>query len=194
MGGYFSGRRFGSKAKTSYYCSLDIRRLRRSGVLEPGCMLTARWSRNGEVTDSIQIRSEQDRVWLIYRHRQNDDSWKRENYPVTLQRTPCHYGGSRPWFLCPASGCGRRVAVLYGGEIFACRHCYRLAYDSQNEPPHYRALRRVLFEDFPEKPRGMHWRTYARLSAEAEEAKYQSLPPWFLKQVLRDVLRGHAAT
>lgn len=169
-------------------------------------MSTARWSRNGEVTDSIQIRSEQDRVWLIYRHGQDDHSWKRENYPVTLERTPCHYGGSRPWFRCPARGCGRRVAVLYGAEIFACRHCYRLAYDSQNEPPHYRALRRVqairvklggspsLFEDFPERPRGMHWRTYARLSAEAEEAKYQSLPPWFLKEVLRDVLRGKAAT
>jgi hypothetical protein len=30
--------------------------------------------------------------------------------------------------------CGRRIALLYsGGGPFACRHCYRLAYASQNE-------------------------------------------------------------
>ena len=28
-------------------------------------------------------------------------------------------------FICPAAGCGRRVAILYGGGNFACRHCYQ---------------------------------------------------------------------
>jgi hypothetical protein len=37
------------------------------------------------------------------------------------------------WFICPAVGCGRCVAILYGGGIFACRHCYRLAYASSRE-------------------------------------------------------------
>ena len=36
-------------------------------------------------------------------------------------------------FICPAAGCGRRVAILYRGGIFACRHCYRLAYASSRE-------------------------------------------------------------
>ena len=49
---------------------------------------------------------------------------------VRIVRTPCRLGGSRAWFICPAVGCGRRVAILYGGGIFACRHCYDLAYDS----------------------------------------------------------------
>jgi hypothetical protein len=163
------------------------------------------WSREGEVVASIQVRNEQDRVWLVYRHRGNDGPWKDENYPVTVEWTRCNYGGARAWFRCPASGCGRRVAILYGGEIFACRHCYQLAYDSQREAPHDRAVTRAqairrklggtvnLFERFPEKPNGMHWSTYQRLYMEAEEAKNQSWPPWFLKHLLRHTRRSKAA-
>jgi hypothetical protein len=101
-----------------------------------------------------------------------------------------NYGGKRPWFLCPARGCGRRVAVLYGGGIFACRHCHRLAYQSQREQPHSRAMIRTtwggspsLGESFPAKPKGMHWRTYERLRLEAERAEARSWPPWLLRQV-----------
>jgi len=33
--------------------------------------------------------------------------------------------------------CGRSVNNLYGaGRLFACRHCYQLAYASQREPAH----------------------------------------------------------
>src|SRR5215510_11030314 len=42
----------------------------------------------------------------------------------------CHFGGGRPWFLCPH--CHRRVGKLYGGgSSSACRLCYRLRYASQ---------------------------------------------------------------
>src|SRR3981081_1806868 len=47
------------------------------------------------------------------------------------------------WFICPAVGCGRRVEILYGGGIFACRHCYRLAYASSREDVCDRAARRA---------------------------------------------------
>ena len=50
---------------------------------------------------------------------------------MRLSRSSCHYGGERPWFLCPH--CGRRVAILYGGAVFACRTCYGLAYEVQRE-------------------------------------------------------------
>jgi hypothetical protein len=78
------------------------------------------------------------------------------------------------------------VAKLYlGGRIFACRFCYRLAYQSQNENAAFRSITRAqkirvklggsadLSSPFP-KPRGMHWRTYERLQAEAEHAEWQS--------------------
>src|ERR1700730_14154689 len=55
------------------------------------------------------------------------------------------FGGARPWFMCPVQSngvyCGRRVTKLYGvGRLFACRHCYRLAYTSQQESARDRGL------------------------------------------------------
>src|ERR1039457_579442 len=73
-----------------------------------------------------------------------ENSWTDLEYAVRIERTSCNYGGTRTWFLCPTTGCGRRVAILYlGGAIFACRHCYRLAYKSQREAPYMRALHRA---------------------------------------------------
>ncbi len=43
-----------------------------------------------------------------------------------------HLGGERRWFACPR--CGRRVGCLYSPsarELFWCRSCYHLIYDSQ---------------------------------------------------------------
>ena len=125
---------------------------------------------------SIQVRTESDRVILSYRQRSGGGEWKDERYPVRLSWSPCTYGGQRAWFLCPAAGCGRRVAVLYGGDIFACRHCYRLAYPSQRETADDRALRRAdrirarlgwepgILNGDGSKPKWMRWRTFQRLS------------------------------
>jgi hypothetical protein len=80
-------------------------------------------------------------------------------------------------------GCGRRAAILYGGTVFACRHCYHLNYDSQREQPAGRARRRaqairmrlgtsgVITEPFPAKPKKMHVKTYERLHLQAREAE-----------------------
>jgi hypothetical protein len=98
--------------------------------------------------------------------------------PVALEWTRCNYGGARAWLICP--GCGRRVAILYGDVAFACRFCRQLAYDSQRDSAWHRSLRRAravhmklggsanLAEPLPQKPKGMHRRTYRRLYAQAE--------------------------
>jgi hypothetical protein len=184
------------KDTTNCYQGIDVRYLSRRGLLHPGSCCTLRWSRNGEETGSIGLRSTSDSVVLSYRRKlPGSDEWKNEEYPVYLDWTPCNYGGTRPWFLCPARRCGRRVAVLYGGGIFACRHCHRLAYQSQREQAHGRAMIRAqairtslggspsLGESFPAKPKGMHWRIYERLCLEAERAEARSWPPWFLRQI-----------
>jgi len=186
--------RYSSKNTTSYYRQLDIRYLRREGMLRPGGWANLTWSRADEVTGSIGIRAEFDRIVLRYRHRGYDEDRKDEEYPVFLDHTHCNYGGERTWFLCPARGCSRRVAVLYGGSIFACRHCYDLAYDSQREQPYSRALGRAQAikvklgghpaGDFPDKPKGMHWRTYDRLCRKFQEAESCSWPPWLIKHML----------
>ena len=71
------------------------------------------------------------------------------------------------------------MALLYGGAIFACRHCRRLAYPSQREAPDDRAARRadkirdrlgwepgILNPKGWAKPKGMHWKTFERLDTE----------------------------
>jgi hypothetical protein len=106
--------------------------------------------------------------------------WKSVEQFVPITWTACHFGGRRAWFCCTGhSGgqyCGRRVALLYGaGERFACRRCYGLAYASQQESLRYRGFGKAqkirirlggngdIFDAFPDKPKGMHWRTYDRL-------------------------------
>ncbi len=183
MGGPGSGRRwhFCAKDTTSDYRVLDVRRWKRDGLLSSGRNFAWQWTRNGENVASINVEVELFQVLLDYRHRSGGSEWKKERYPVRLTWTRCNYGGDRPWFICPAIGCGRRVAKLYGGGIFACRHCYQLAYDSQREGVTERRLRKAdkirarmgwehgILDGLGPKPRGMHWRTYERLCAEHEQ-------------------------
>lgn len=61
---------------------------------------------------------------------QDDGSWREYSCKIALTRTPCHFGGFRRWFTCPA--CERRIGILYfkGGRL-ACRICHGLCYRSQ---------------------------------------------------------------
>lgn len=66
------------------------------------------------------------------------------DHRVEIERTRCNYGGTRPWFLCPA--CGDRRAVLYtlsGGGFFGCQRCLRLLYLSECEDTFERSLLKV---------------------------------------------------
>ncbi len=91
------------------------------------------WTRNGDGVASIQVRTEVDHVILNYRSRSSGGDWQPMEYAITLERTRCNVGGRRAWFLCPAQGCRRRVAILFGASIFACRHCHKLAHQCQRE-------------------------------------------------------------
>lgn len=197
MGGVGSGNwyRFDKKTTADECHSIDVRYLHREGLLKSGRWFSLRWSRAGREVDSIRgaVASLEDgkpeRVILTYRHRSSlSDEWEDVKEPVALSWTPCNFGGGRPWFICPGMGCGRRVAILYGpGRYFLCRHCYDLVYESQRENKIYRALREAqairerlggsanMMEPFPEKPKGMHWRTYERLREEHEEAEMAQL-------------------
>jgi hypothetical protein len=174
MGGFGSGRH-GGKGTTGDMWALDIRRIARAGRLKPGQSFNWQWSRNGEPVANINLRTDTDRVTLDYRARDRGGEWQTMNYPVRVSWTPCTYGGQRAWWLCPAAGCGRRVAVLYGGKVYACRHCHQLAYQTQRQSAGDRAgskankLRdRLQWEPGflngkGGKPKGMHWRTFGRL-------------------------------
>ena len=178
MGGFGSGRGQGGKDTTSDMHPLDIRRLHRAGLLALGRVFSWQWSVCGREVASIQIRSEARCMILNYRTRSRDGEWRPMEYPVYLEWTNCTLGGRRPWFLCPTNGCGRRVAVLFGDSVFACRHCQELVYECQRETDDDRAARRAdtirrrlgwgagIANPEGGKPKGMHWRTFVRLKAE----------------------------
>lgn len=189
MGGFGSGRTGGAGC-TDDMRPLDVRKIHREGLLTPGNSLSWRWSCNGETTATINLRVEADRVLLDYRSRSaphNGGEWEWMNYAVHLAWTPCALGGMRAWWRCPGVGCGRRTAVLYGGRVFACRQCNRLAYRSQRETEDNRATRRAdtirlrlgwepgILNGDGGKPKGMHWRTYWRLHAQHNEALDRAL-------------------
>ena len=154
-------------------------------MLGPGKRFSWQWTQDGEVTGSIKVEAQRTAVVLDYRFREGDE-WRPMRYAVQLSETPCHLGGTRHWFLCPARGCGRRVALLYGGRVFACRHCHRLAYQSQRENASDRAARRVdrlrvklgwgtgILNGTGCKPKGMHWRTFERMTKDHDRLVDQS--------------------
>jgi len=104
MGGPGSGERWKKKGAVEDYPRLDVRNLQKEHGIKPGDRMTIQYEWRGE-----KLAQE-----------------------VYFDRTPCNYGGDRPWFIC--GDCGRRVAVIYGkGQDFACRQCKNLTYRSCQE-------------------------------------------------------------
>ncbi len=176
------------KNATEDHRALDVRTLHKAGTLSAGRVCSWEWKRRGEVVASIGIEAESlTRLRLRYRLTRNGQA-ESKDYPVPITWTPCHLGGDRPWFLCPC--CGRRVAKLYSSTLFACRHCLRLNYRSQQANKRDRPcdrswdLRRALGCDegflslpaeFIRKPKGMHWRTFNRKVEQLKEVDARAL-------------------
>ena len=177
MGGAGSGRRSAGTSTTDDLVGLDVRSCERAGILRPGYVGRRDWLRGDRVVATIDIRALDDRIILAHRTRVPGGEWEDHRYPVRIVRTRCRYGGSRRWFLCPRIGCGRRVAILYGAETFACRRCCGLSYASRLEshPDQFSrradAIRAQLgwepgcLNGHGGKPKGMHQATFRKLCA-----------------------------
>src|SRR6516165_8782909 len=181
----------GGKATFENCRSLDVLDWHRRGCLRSPRRFSWAWRQDGEPVASIDVETERHLVTLRYRSRPygGGSSDVEQRFPVVW--TPCRFGGDRPWFICSVcangSYCGRQVTKLYNaGRLFACRHCSRLAYASQQESAHERGLLKAqrirmrlggsasMLDDFPEKPKGMHWRTYERLCRVHDAAQARS--------------------
>lgn len=145
---------------------------------------TLRWPDGG----AIRLEVSPDIVWLLYRYQERE---YRE--PVEISRVANHYGGARPFLICP--DCGRRVRFLYlRWRVFRCRSCARLNYASQQRTkdefaPYYAAVKMLreqfktpegqipvpmdLPHFFPDKPKGMRWATYSALMGRYEKLQRQ---------------------
>ena len=189
MGGAGSGTwfRWDTKRKTEDNRAINILRWNKKGLLRPGISWETQWYEDGKKDGSIRARAIVDAVILNYRVRREGDEWKDVEQEIPLGRTPCHYGGSRPWFLCP--DCKRRVVKLYGAErLFLCRYCYQLTYESQCLNQAFRGVQKALsihkrlggesrlFGLLPVRPKGMHRETYNRLLERMNEISLETQP------------------
>ena len=149
--------------------------LKKLGMLRPGYCGLLRWTscRTGEEKASIGINTSHHKIDLNYRSRSYGGEWESVEETIYFTETYPNYGGKRIWFRCPR--CNSRRAKLYGGKYFRCRSCYDLCYESQLEHGSMRIMSQMykirhrlgdyngLDEWFPDKPKGMRWRTYNTL-------------------------------
>ncbi len=173
MGGFGSGRKCQNRLTTELY-RLNVRKLHRWKVLEPMRTHKLRLHRSGG-PDAL--------VWLAFPDHQlvadldlGRDLFgaRRTRLRIEVRWSSCPYGGSRPWFLCPGTGCGRLAVILYGKEDFLCRRCRHVTYPMQRVAPHSRALARAqllrihlggtpdMTAPVPPRPKGMHEWTYIK--------------------------------
>jgi hypothetical protein len=125
--------------------TIDVNRWMREGILKAGVVLrscSATWtSSDGQVSsisfDVDMLSTDRPSVRLEYSCGATATKEKEAlDYRVYLTATRPRFGGLRWWFLCPISGCGRRVRTLHiapGGRYFACRQCNDLTYTSCQE-------------------------------------------------------------
>lgn len=191
MGGYGSGQH--THRLTVEDCrSLDISMWTREGVFKPetGHIGTWAWSIKGKQVASIgyEVYMTENQPYVRLKYKWHDS--ESFDYTVYLDRTFPHFGGVRWWFKCPNRSCNRRVGKLYlapGVKYFVCRHCLDLRYTSQREHIDERMICKAqnirrklggsanLVEPFPEKPKGMHWRTYYLLRRKSEYYSFHGL-------------------
>jgi len=128
-----------SKIESDNLLKLRCSLLRKSGLLARSCNANLVWcNKHISIQNKVEIESViTPQTTCLRIHPTNTELTKGSYYEVVLTTTPCHFGGTRYWFVCPATynqkPCCRRAEVLYKlGNYFACRHCHNLTYKSRN--------------------------------------------------------------
>jgi hypothetical protein len=168
-GARYGAGRPGYKVKAEHVPSLDIRRLARLGYIQRDGSFTWLWSRGAEPVGSIGITAQAGTALTLNYRATSQGQVRDYAQRVDIAYTPCHFGRSRPWALCPR--CGHRVAKLYLWlGRFACRQCQRVSYSVQSHDAlartwiKQRKIESKLGTDW-QRPRGMRQSTYDRLLA-----------------------------
>ncbi len=209
MGGRGSGKwyRWDIKNTTQQCRRLDVRCLNKQRLLVPGTNCGLQWYADGEPDGDIRIQTMENQIVLRYRILRSDEEWRPVVEPVALCWTACHFGGRRPWFICPGivngRHCRRRVANLYlAGTYFLCRHCYGLTYQSRNETLNERMIRKGTkirrrlgasssqFDPIEKKPKGMHRKTFEHLIGILDDAEDRSTMVFYDTMVNRGLIES----
>jgi hypothetical protein len=162
MGGYGSGRyRTRNVGAVTAMPRLDMRALRRAGLVQPGAVVTGTlsWTRRGVTAGQATVRvdlAKGDAGVLMVAFALNGEARRQD---VAVISRPMPYGGRRYFFTCPETESPCEVLALVG-DRFASRQAHRLAYRSQSEDGLGRLHRRVdalgsqLWPDGRGRPRG----------------------------------------
>lgn len=164
------------KRTTSQMHALDIRLVHRTGRLIPGSSGMWTWTKSSGSVSRIGMHAGDGAMTLSYRTQTKTGEWQEMKCQVRVVWTPCNYGGQRAWWVCP--GCGTRVAILFGGGRYLCRHCHDLTYKSTRAAPtsaFYGRANKVRMKlgwgggvasPMGARRKGMHAATYLRLLTE----------------------------
>ena len=149
------------------------------------------WVSDEENVATIGVVSSRDGVTLKYKSRSYGEDWSDVEHHVPISWTPCRFGGERPWFACSAYGSGKSAArccqaiparqVICVPSLPRPRLCQPTRSLQPTRPlPRSKIGSRLggsvsMFEDFPDKPKGMHWRTYDRLRGRYDMAEARSM-------------------
>lgn len=181
MGGPNSGRRRSvHRGAVEQYPSIDLRILRRAGLLRAGeCTYTTLHWRN-QAPEALSVRIFIDLSDTADGSMRIVASGDRRAIAdrVAIECVPCPYGGFRCYFLCPLTG-GRCEQLFLVDAIFASRKAHSLTYASQSEDDLSRARRKVrklhrqIEGDFRyARPRGQNrWRAVQRLKSAKHDAR-----------------------
>lgn len=146
MGGIGSGaRRSKHIGNVEEMLALDIRALRRLGVVAPGeCIIdTLHWSIGGLRTASARLRadlSDIERGGVLAINGDMTDGAIKQH--VAIEMVPSPLGGHRCYFICPFTG-QRCEVIYYAGGRFGCREAQRLSYAAQSMNKASRARRKA---------------------------------------------------
>jgi hypothetical protein len=120
--------------------AIDVRQWKREGLLQPGTHFPWYWKSWNSRSRGISVNVDDGELALGYYPGGRITKFVQRTI-VTLEQTPCHFGGHRVWFCCPR--CRRRAAKLYYHRIrFVCRRCVGLNYRSQSFPAPFHGMRR----------------------------------------------------
>ncbi len=188
-----------SKTEADNIKKIETHFLKKQGYFSSWQFGTITWTNRysgHQSSVSIEVSPHGDEKYLRINYTQTNrdtDEKKDFDYKIPLTTTPCRYGGERYWFICPMykSGryCGRRVGTLYkDGDLFACRHCYELTYESRKLSGREKRFGRIVSIPELDAMREKVTRTHYRGRPTKKYVRYLNLEERFETSFMGSVL------
>jgi hypothetical protein len=190
MGGFGSGRS-GGRPTANMSKKVDLAWMIRTGRAKPGQWISGglSWTCGGEHAGSISYSANMEDPYAsdltLSFWRGSGEDREHVEQRIRLVFTEPNYGGRRWWMVCPYKH--SRVGKLYlpnGGDRFASRQAWRLAYHSQRVAHRDRPFEKLFrlqrklgceqgWDSWIRRPKGMWNRTFERHLERFEELDAQ---------------------